>query len=165
MKKSSTKDPTTLSSEVFSRQELEVFRRVFDKLAKGAERLNLQKYVQHVREMTRHKEEGVLQTIVAELEQDGEQEVDFAAFVQTLEEKVGSLASSSGLQRVFTFLTRDPLKKRVTLEDLQRTRAELGLTVSDKDLQRLVNFVTVSHKERTDFTFEEFERYALKARN
>lgn len=162
MKKSTPKDQSGLTSEIFSRQELEVFRRVFEKLAKGAERLNLQKYVQHVREMTRHKEEGVLQTIVAELEQEGDLELDFPGFVQALEEKVGNLTTSSGLQRVFTFLARDPLKKRVTLEDLQRTRAELGLTVSDKDLQRLVNFVTVSYKERTDFTFEEFERYALK---
>jgi Ca2+-binding EF-hand superfamily protein len=164
MKKSSTKEQSGLASEVFSRQELEVFRRVFDKLSKGAEKVGIQKYVQHIRDMTRHKEEGVLLTIVNELERDGDVEVDFAGFVQTLEEKVGSLATSSGLQRIFTFLTRDPLKKRVTLEDLQKTRGELGLTASDKDLQRLVDFVTVSHKERSDFTFEEFERYALKQR-
>lgn len=50
----------------------------------------------------------------------------------------------------------------MTLEDLQRIRTELGLGVSDKELQRLVNFVTVSYKERSDFTFDEFEKYALK---
>jgi Ca2+-binding EF-hand superfamily protein len=150
------------SSKVFSKQEVEVFRRIFEKLAKGTPTINIQAYVSHIKELTKNKEEGVISMIVRDLEDEGDLQVNFKEFLAKMEEKVGDLNTSSGLQRIFNFITRDPIKKRVTLEDLQRIRSELGLGVSDKELQRLVNFVTASYKERSDFSFEEFERYALK---
>ena len=150
------------ASKVFSKQEVEVFKRVFDKIAKGASTINMQAYVQHIKEMTKNKEEGVISMIVKDLDEEGDLQVNFKQFLEKMEEKVGDLQTSIGLQRIFAFITRDPIKKRVTLEDLQRIRSELGLGVSDKELQRLVNFVTSSYKERSDFSFEEFEQYALK---
>ena len=153
---------TEPTSKVFSKQEVEVFKRVFDKLAKGSPTINLQAYVQHIQEMTKNKEEGVISMIVKDLDDEGDIQVNFKQFLDKMEEKVGNLQTTSGLQRIFAFITRDPIKKRVTLDDLQRIRSELGLGVSDKELQRLVNFVTSSYKERSDFSFEEFEHYATK---
>ena len=151
-----------VTSRTFSKQEVEVFKRVFDKLAKGGQSINLQAYVQHVKEMTKNREEGIIAMIVRDLENDGDRTVGFKDFMLAMEEKVGDLHTSAGLQRIFTFITKDAIKKRVTLEDLQKIRTELSLNVSDKELQRLVNFVTTSYKERSDFTFEEFERYGIK---
>ena len=164
MKKATGKEQqqADVQSKVFSKQEVEVFKRVFDKIAKGGQIIPVQSYVKHVKQMSQGKDDGIMTLIVKDLENEGDTEVSFKEFVGLLEEKVGDLTTQNGLQRIFTFITRDPIKKRVTLEDLQRIRTELGLGVSDKELQRLVNFVTVSYKERSDFTFDEFEKYALK---
>lgn len=152
-------------SSVFSASDVEVFRRVFDKLAKGAFTINVQAYVAHVKEMAAAREEGVLSVIIKELEADGDLDVNFEEFLRLLEQKVGDLKTTEGLQRIFRFITKDAGKQKVTIEDLVKVRDELGLTVSNKELQRLVNFVTTSYKERSDFSFEEFRAFALKHNN
>jgi Ca2+-binding EF-hand superfamily protein len=148
-------------SKVFSGQELEVFKRVFSKLSKNGTEMPVSAYVNHMKELSKNQPQGVLSVIIADLEEQGENTVDLKGFVGLLEQVVGDLESTEGLQKIFTFVTRDPIKKRVNLEDLQKVRQELGLNVTDKDLQRLINFVTSSYKERTDFTFDEFKRYVV----
>src|SRR3990167_90608 len=146
-------------STVFSNQDVEVFKRVFEKLAKGAFTINLQSYVSHVKEMAASREEGILSVIIKELENDGDLDVTFDEFLKIMEQKVGDLKSTEGLNRIFQFITKDATKKKVTLDDLVKVRDELGLTVSNKELQRLINFVTVSYKERNDFSFDEFKEF------
>jgi Ca2+-binding EF-hand superfamily protein len=163
MKKTGQKDlQAELASKVFAKAEVEVFKRVFDKLAKGGETIRLQTYVKQIKDMTKNKEDNIMKLIISDLENDGDETLTFKQFIALMEEKVGDLESASGIQRIFTFIAKDPAKQRVTLQDLQRIRDELGLSASDKDLQRLVNFVTISFKERVDFTYEEFERFVLK---
>lgn len=165
MKKTGGKDLTQeVQSKVFTKAEVEVFKKVFSKLAKGGQTISLQAYVKHVKEITKNRDDNLLKLIVADLENDGEEMVNLKQFISIMEEKVGDLESTTGVQKIFSFMANDPLKQRVSLQDLQRLRSELGLSVSDNDLQRLVNFVTVSFKERTDFTYEEFESYVLKSR-
>lgn len=149
-------------SSVFSNPDVEVFKRVFEKLAKGAFTINLQSYVSHVKEMAASRDEGILSVIIKELEADGDIDVNFDEFLRIMEQKVGDLKTTEGLQRIFKFITKDAAKKKVTIDDLVKVRDELGLTVSNKELQRLVNFVTTSYKERSDFSFEEFQAFALK---
>jgi Ca2+-binding EF-hand superfamily protein len=163
MKKTGNKDPQgETASKVFSKAEVDVFKRVFDKLAKGGETIHLQAYVRQIKEMTKNKDDSILKLIITDLENDGDETLTFKHFITLMEEKVGDLESASGIQRIFTFIAKDPVKQRVSVQDLQRIRGELGLSVSDKDLQRLVNFVTISYKERTDFTYQEFEKFILK---
>ena len=150
------------SSKVFTSAEVDTFKRVFDKLSKDGQKMSLQAYVKHVKDLSKNKPDPILKMIVADLENDGEETVNFKQFLEIMEEKVGDLESTSGVQKIFGFLARDPLKQRVGLVDLQRLRTELGVLVSDKDLQRLVNFVTVTFNSRSDFTYEEFEDYVLK---
>ena len=165
MKKQTGKESQgEVQSRVFTKSEVEVFKRVFDKLAKSSNTMNIQSYVQHIKEMTKHKQDGIMNMIVNDLEDDGDVIVNFKQFIEIMEEKVGDLNSASGVQRIFTFIAKDPMKKRVTIEGLQKIKIELSLAVSDKDLQRLVNFVTTSFKERSDFTYEEFENYVLKSK-
>lgn len=149
-------------SKVFTSSEVDTFKRMFGKLSNGGSTISLQAFVKHMRDLSKNQEDGILQLIVADLENDGEETVTFKQFMEILEEKVGDLESTSGVRKIFGFLAKDPLKQRVTLEELQRLRTELGLVVSDKDLQRLVNFVTVSYNKRSDFSYEEFEDYVLK---
>lgn len=164
MKKTGAKDlQSEASSKVFAKAELEVFKRVFDKLAKGGDTIRLQAYVKQIKDMTKNKEDSLMKMIISDLENDGDETLTFKQFITLMEEKVGDLDSASGIQRIFAFITKDPVKQRVTIEDLQRIRSELGLSVGDKDLQRLVNFVTISYKERTDFTYQEFEKFVLKS--
>lgn len=163
MKKPGNKESQAeTTSKVFSKAEVEVFKRVFDKLAKGSETIPLQSYVKQIKEMTKSKDDSILKLIIADLENDGDETLNFKQFISLMEEKVGDLNSASGIQRIFTFIAKDPVKQRITIQDLQRIREELGLSVTDKDLQRLVNFITVSFKERTDFTYQEFEKFVLK---
>lgn len=163
MKKASAKGPVQeTQSKVFTSTEVDTFKRVFDKLSKGSQKISLQAYVKHVKDLSKNKPDPILKMIVADLENEGEETVNFKQFLEIMEEKVGDLESTSGVQKIFGFLAKDPLKQRVSLDDLQRLRSDLELLVSDKDLQRLVDFVTVSFNQRSDFTYEEFEGYVLK---
>ena len=77
---------------------------------------------------------GVLSVIIADLEEQGENTVDLKGFVGLLEQVVGDLESTEGLQKIFTFVTRDPIKKRVNLEDLlvsQPDNGEQALEIAD----------------------------------
>lgn len=162
MKKSLSKD--VRHNEVFSPQEVDVFKKIFDRLSNNSSSMRLQSYVDHIKGMTKNKGDSVISTVIRDMEQEGDVQVDFSEFIRLLEDKVGNVHTSNGLQKIFTFITRDTMKKRISLEDLLNISKEIGLTVSDKDLQRLINFITVSYKERSDLTFEEFERYVLKGK-
>lgn len=90
--------------------------------------------------------------------------MDFAEFLEILEDKVGNLNTSQGLQKVFNFISSNPEKDVATIDDLRRIKTELGLTLDDKDLQSVINFITASFNANSKFTFSQLEGYVLKNR-
>ena len=149
-------------SSVFSEQELEVFNQVFERLAKGDNQIPLSLYVDYIKDFSQNSAGSVMSMIVKDLDNDRDQLVNFEEFVAILEEKVGDIKTTSGLQKIFSFITFDENREVATIADLRRIRDELGLTVSDKDLQKLVNFITATYNQNDTFTFEQFEDYVFK---
>lgn len=158
-RRTKTKDK---SSSVFSEQETAVFREVFDRLSNGTKEIMLGTYVDYIKDFSQNNPNSIMTMIVDDLQTESDLIVDFKAFLEILEAKVGDIKTTSGLQKIFSFITLDNNRESVNLADLKRMRDELGLPASDKDLQRLVNFVTSSHNQTDAFTFEQFEDYVFK---
>jgi len=163
-KKEVKKVHTLPTSVIFSDSDVLTFNEVFKKLSKGENEMNLPKYVTYLREFTKNNKGTIMSQILREMESEGDIDVDFSSFLELLEEKVGDITSSQGLRRIFTFITGRPEDASANLSDLRRIREELGLTISDKDLQKLINFITISYNEKSAFSFEEFQDYTKKTK-
>lgn len=109
-----------------------------------------------------NSQSSVLKVILEELEQEGAVTLDLPSFVELLEDKVGSIQSTQGLKRLFSFITADPDRSEATIEDLKRVKHEMGLAIGEADLQKLVNFLTSTYNQKNTFSFEEFEDYVQR---
>lgn len=156
------KQKTVTASSVFSPQEIAVFQQVFDRLSNNSKEMLLGDYVSYVKEFTQNSQNSIMKLIVEDLETEADLVVDFKTFQEILENKVGDIKTTTGLQKIFGFITLQNSREKANLSDLSRVRDELGLTVSDKDLQKLVNFITSSYNQTDAFTFEQFEDYVFK---
>ena len=162
MPRPSRSKPQKVESAVFSKEELEVFKQVFTRLADQDGRLKLQKYVDFMEDFNKNDKGSIISIMFKELRAEGNIELDVEGFLEILEEKVGSIDSTQGLKRSFSFIVNDLEREEATIQDLQRIKKEIGLTISDKDLQKLVNFVSESFNTKSGFSFEEFEHYVRK---
>ena len=162
MPRPSRSKPQKVESAVFSKEELEVFKQVFTRLADQDGRLKLQKYVDFMEDFNKNDKGSIISIMFKELRAEGNIELDVEGFLEILEEKVGSIDSTQGLKRSFSFIVNDLEREEATIQDLQRIKKEIGLTISDKDLQKLVNFVSESFNTKSGFSLEEFEHYVRK---
>ena len=94
MPRPSKSNPQKVESQVFSKEELEIFKQVFTRLAKKEGRLNLQKYVDYMADFNKNDRGSIISIMLKELRAEGNIELDVDGFVEVLEEKVGNIDSS-----------------------------------------------------------------------
>lgn len=158
----SKRGPKKITSTVFSEQEVGIFNQVFQRLSADGDSLQLTKYVNYITDLTQNNKGSIMARIVNDLQAEGDKYVDFEGFLEILEDKVGNIKTTQGLEKIFSFITNQSNSESANLIDLRRIRDELGLTVGDKDLQKLVNFITASYNTTDKFSFAEFEDYVFK---
>ena len=94
MPRPSRSKPQKVESQVFSKEELEVFKQVFTRLADKEGMLYLQKYVDYMADFNKNDKGSIINIMLKELRAEGNIELDVDGFVEVLEEKVGNIDSN-----------------------------------------------------------------------
>ena len=79
--------------------------------------------------------------------------VDFDAFVEAINNKLGDKESKDGISRIFKLFIDDPQQETITLSSLRRIARELGEQMSNDELKDMLERASSSGSE---LTFEEF---------
>ena len=79
--------------------------------------------------------------------------IDFDAFVEAINNKLGDKESKEGIRRIFDLFIDDPQSDSITLNSLKRIARELGEQMSAEELR---DMLARASNNNLELTFEEF---------
>ena len=79
--------------------------------------------------------------------------IDFDAFVDAINQKLGDKDTKEGIARIFNLFIDDPTSETITLNALKKIAKELGEQMSHEDLKDMLERAS---SNGTELTFDEF---------
>lgn len=121
--------------------------------------IHVSKYINFLKALG--NKDRIYDCIIYNLEKDEDKKVNFDQFLDVLENAVGVFNEKEGLKTIYSFLTFDKDIVKVNKENLLGLSKELGIELSGKKAQLLIDFMSVKHNSES-FNFEDFKTYFLK---
>ena len=85
--------------------------------------------------------------------------IEFDAFVEAINNKLGDKETKEGIQRIFNLFIDDPNQNTITLTSLRRIARELGEQMSNEELKDMLERASSNGQE---LTFDEFYEIMTK---
>ena len=139
-----------------TKEEVDQIKEAFNLFGNDSGEIDLDEFKQAIKSLKLHSKYPVINKLILNLGDKKRKNnlLTFDEFIQEVGEKLGDKKSRDGIRKIFDLFNNKPGKDTIKTKDLIKKCGELGINLSEKVFNFILNNIKDENKET--LTFEEF---------
>ena len=139
-----------------TKEEVDQLKEAFNLFGNDSGEIDLDEFKQAIKSLKLHSKYPVINKLILNLgdKKSKHNLLTFDEFIQEVGEKLGDKKSRDGIRKIFDLFNSKPGKDTIKIKDLIKKCGELGINLSEKVFNFILNNIKDENKET--LTFEEF---------
>ena len=139
-----------------TKEEVDQLKEAFYLFGNDSGEIDLDEFKQAIKSLKLHSKYPVINKLILNLgnKKNKKNVMTFDEFIQEVGEELGDKKSRDGIKKIFDLFNSKPGKDTIKIKDLIKKCGELGINLSEKVFNFILNNIKDENKET--LTFEEF---------
>ena len=139
-----------------TKEEVDQLKEAFNLFGNDSGEIDLDEFKEAIKTLKLHSKYPVIDKLILNLGDTKSKHnlLTFDEFIQEVGENLGDKKSRDGIRKIFDLFNSEPGKDTIKIKDLIKNCGELGINLSEKVFNFILNNIKDENKET--LTFEEF---------